>query len=464
MSEELQNTIESKKRVSNAQAGSLTHFFGKTDLRYWRERIFHPVYSKDAQKLESSNWAVEIQYRGRRHRWSLETANRETAAAKAKEIFLFVQANGWEAAIAKFRASEKRAKKSNVTIGEFLQEVQAKSGIHFKTLEGYTIALRKIVADIKGLPHGRGGNKKKRTEWRAKVDAVKLSEITREGVQKWKLDFLKRAGEDPVSQRTARISANSFLRRAKSLFSAKAIEHVAVELLDPVPFTGLELFPRQSMKYRSAFDVRKLVEKASEELAPEEPEQFKAFLLATMAGLRRNEIDKLLWDSVLLDHGKIRIEATKYYSAKSEDSLGDVEIDKELVEVLRGYRAKAKGPFVIESQVVPKFNVGWEHYRCTSIFEALIKWLKANGVPGAHPLHTLRKEFGSLIAQEHGIYAASKLLRHADIQTTANHYLDKKQRITAGLGELLAPGQSEDNKIVEISEGNEKDQQTVSRT
>jgi len=85
-------------------------------------------------------------------------------------------------------------------------------------------------------------------------------------------------------------------------------------------------------------------------------------------------------------------------------------------------------------------------------------------VPGSHPVHTLRKEFGSLIAQEHGIYAASKLLRHADIQTTANHYLDKKQRITAGLGELLAPGQSEDNKIVEISEGNEKDQQTVSRT
>jgi len=313
----------------------------------------------------------------------LETANRETAAAKAKEIFLFVQANGWEAALAKFRASEKRAKKSNATIGEFLQEVQAKSGIHSKTLEGYTIALRKIVADIKGLPHGRGGNKKKRTEWRAKVDAVKLSEITREGVQKWKLDFLKRAGEDPVSQRTARISANSFLRRAKSLFSAKAIEHVAVELPDPVPFTGLELFPRQSMKYRSAFDVRKLVEKASEELAPEEPEQFKAFLLATMAGLRRNEIDKLLWDSVLLDHGKIRIEATKYYSPKSEDSLGDVEIDKELVEVLRGYRAKAKGPFVIESEVVPKFNVVWEHYRCTSIFEALIKWLKANGCRAA---------------------------------------------------------------------------------
>jgi hypothetical protein len=86
----------------------------------------------------------------------------------------------------------------------------------------------------------------------------------------------------------------------------------------------------------------------------------------------------------------------------------------------------------------------WEHYRCTSIFEGLIAWLRKKGVTTNTPLHTLRKEFGSRIAAEHGIYAASRLLRHADIRTTASHYLDKKKRGTAGMGHLLS------GKVVEL--------------
>jgi hypothetical protein len=40
------------------------------------------------------------------------------------------------------------------------------------------------------------------------------------------------------------------------------------------------------------------------------------------------------------------------------------------------------------------------------------------------PLHTPRKEFGSLVSQTHGIHAASKALRHADINVTNNFYTD----------------------------------------
>lgn len=55
------------------------------------------------------------------------------------------------------------------------------------------------------------------------------------------------------------------------------------------------------------------------------------------------------------------------------------------------------------------------------------------------PLHTLRKEAGSIVCQQRDIYAASRFLRHADIQVTAEHYLDKKERITIGVGGLLSP-------------------------
>ena len=52
-------------------------------------------------------------------------------------------------------------------------------------------------------------------------------------------------------------------------------------------------------------------------------------------------------------------------------------------------------------------------------------------------MHTLRKEFGSRINDAHGIYAASRALRHADIAITSQHYLDKKSRATVGLGHVL---------------------------
>jgi len=50
----------------------------------------------------------------------------------------------------------------------------------------------------------------------------------------------------------------------------------------------------------------------------------------------------------------------------------------------------------------------------------------------------LRKEFGSQLCAKYGIYAASRMLRHADIRVTAEHYLDTKERTPIGLGNLLA--------------------------
>jgi len=83
--EELLHGSEPKKRVSNAYANHL-RTFSKTDMRYWRERILKPRYQQGGQIHEAPNWAVEIQYRGRRHRLSLGTPNREAAAGRAASI------------------------------------------------------------------------------------------------------------------------------------------------------------------------------------------------------------------------------------------------------------------------------------------------------------------------------------------------------------------------------------------
>jgi hypothetical protein len=76
-----------------------------------------------------------------------------------------------------------------------------------------------------------------------------------------------------------------FLRRAPSLVSAKITHRLMIALPDPLRFFGVSFEPRQSLKYRSNFDVRKLILKAKEELSEEDPETFKVFLLAVLVGL-----------------------------------------------------------------------------------------------------------------------------------------------------------------------------------
>ena len=60
----------------------------------------------------------------------------------------------------------------------------------------------------------------------------------------------------------------------------------------------------------------------------------------------------------------------------------------------------------------------------------MLAWLRAKGVPPAKPLHTMRKEIGSIIASEHGIFEASRYLRHSDIRITSAFYADKRKTVT----------------------------------
>jgi integrase len=126
-----------------------------------------------------------------------------------------------------------------------------------------------------------------------------------------------------------------------------------------------------------------------------------------------------------------------HFQTKNERSRGDVDLDPELSTLFRELYANRTGPFVIESPTRPRRSRTYRHYRCNKIFKSLFAWLRSKGVSSANPLHTLRKEFGSRINDMHGVYAASRALRHADIAITSQHYLDKKSRAAVGLGHLL---------------------------
>lgn len=176
-------------------------------------------------------------------------------------------------------------------------------------------------------------------------------------------------------------------------------------------------------------------------------EQFKIFTLALFAGLRFNEIDKLLWRQVNFDRAAITIEATDHFRPKTEEAAGEVPIDPELVAMLRGWKAKASGEFVIEPGREARPGARWNAYPSRNHQKALLDWLRALEIDGEtslkdvqKPIYELRKEAGSLINERSGIHAASVFLRHSDTRITSAHYLDARRGITTGFGALLSGG------------------------
>ena len=127
-----------------------------------------------------------------------------------------------------------------------------------------------------------------------------------------------------------------------------------------------------------------LVRAAMNELSDE---PLKAFLLAITLGLRRREVDMLEWQSIDFTTATLRIIPTKWYALKTHESAAELPIEPEILELLRGWRARATGEFVIESDRAPK-SVNYQHYRCEETFQELLQWLAVKRRSGSETVST----------------------------------------------------------------------------
>lgn len=411
---------------------------GKADARYWLQ-----PGKLIADPRCRGSFSCKIQVNGRRESFPLRSANKAAAATKAARIYGDVAALGWDAALAKHKPDEAPVK--TATVGDLIREVKDLANVRPATLRANLAAFHRIAAYVARVDATRSrfaAKGKGRKAWLAAVESVPLAILTPDAVETWKLAFVSsRADGDEIKARSARNTANTLLRSAKSLFSKRLLKFISPRLMlpSPLPFDGVEFYPRQSMRYTSTMDVHALLAAARDELAGNDPEAFKAIVLCLFAGLRRNEADKLRWRSVDCDAGVIRIEMQADFAPKAETSLAEVPVDAEVCAILRGYRAADPGAEYVLKGGTSHHKASWRNYRAEDTFQRLTAWLRAHGIASRNPLHTLRKEAGSLICQRAGLYAASRFLRHADIAITAKHYVDQKERVTVGLGSLLAP-------------------------
>jgi len=376
---------------------------------------------------------------GREAWFNLDTANQAAAALKARDIYLSLAAAGWDATLAKYKPGMER-KPDCCTLGEFLKDVETLSHLKPVTVRRYAVKLRKLVADVAELEAGlkakerrakydyvNGGHK----AWLAKVDAQRLDVLTPETVSAWRNAYVAKAGTDPLKRKSAERSAASFLRGARSLFTAEVLSLLKVKL-PPNPFTGVKLRDPGAQRYHSDVNPEWLLLCAERELREAHPQQYLALFLCLWAGLRRKEADLLTWQQIAFDRGQIQIRRTAYFEPKTEESQRDVDLSPEAVEVLRGFMKGSRSEFVLEGGE-PRPESTYDYYRCDATWRELHDWLRAKGIRDKKAIHSLRKESGSLIAAHFGIEAARQHLGHRDIRTTSSHYVEKRKRVEVRL-------------------------------
>jgi integrase len=417
---EMARSIHPPKQTSNK--------FGKADSRYW-------LVDNRLQFHDSVNYSARLQAGKKRLWFPLGSPNKRVAAAKAAEIYRHIQSQGINSALEHYKPKAEETAPRSATVGMLIEIASSVSSARRHSVDAYVKAFRRIVSEVMEIQSGRkfdaikGGTQ----EWRRQVDEIKLASLLPADIQAWKNRRLREADGDPMAKRRAIVTVNSLIRNAKALLGKKILPFVEQQLIipRPLPFDGVGMEKGPSLRYVSKIDAYAILARAKEALAESEPEAYKTLLLALVCGLRRSEIDHLLWRAFDFSRSLLRVENTEYQQLKSEDSAGEIDLNQATLEIFKGFRAQSpKSLFVIESPNPSRSKSVSRCYRCNAIFERVNAWLREQGVESAKPLHTMRKEIGSIIASEHGIFEASRYLRHSDIRITSAIYADKKKSVT----------------------------------
>jgi integrase len=375
-----------------------------------------------------------IRIQCRRHReWFELGADLDAAVKLARETDQHIRLHGWDASRKKYKPAF-AAERSDLTVGRFIELVGQHSQLDPSTAYTYASRLRRIVSGIRRLKFG-GADKFAGgpipSKWRMAVDSTLLNTITPEQISTWRDAYVGRHPSGSEERTHAEHTVNGILRNARALFAKRVLKRVLskcsnLALPSPLPFEGVEFIPERESDYfyTSEVDAKQLIEDAFKELSGN---HLLIFVLAIGAGLRRNEIDKLPWAHVDLPTGTVTIAPTKYGRLKSDSSVGKIQLEPRFAEVLSKHAVEGRGEFVLTSHVAPRIGSLQRHYRCKKDFTALCAWLKSKGITrSTSRVHTLRKEFGSHIAQRRGIFAASSGLRHSTIGVTRKFYVSSK--------------------------------------
>ena len=175
-----------KKRPSSAHPKKLP----RTNVLHWRNKVERTISQNGAI---NSSYSVRIEWKRRRVRFALNTANRNQAANEALKIFNYLTENDWEKTIREFKSKEdlqtltaetEDTKEPN-TVGDLITANQKYSSARPQSIQAYIKAFRRIVAGVIELGEDTKlpDQKKSLQGWKDAVDAISLELITPSRIQ-----------------------------------------------------------------------------------------------------------------------------------------------------------------------------------------------------------------------------------------------------------------------------------------
>lgn len=265
------------------------------------------------------------------------------------------------------------------------------------------------------------------------IDRLSLDVFNASLASQFKTAKIAEAGnENGLELRSKQISANTCRLLAHSVFKDdlrplyKADGIVLPKSLEE--FLKVKAFKVQKVTFRYPSDFVPRLREAAKRLKVDDPNCYRAYLLALGSGLRAGEIAAARWDWIEKDEAGnygIRVQPTADYAGPKGKRERVVPVEACVVQELEELRSTVPFP---GNQVSAHILEGNRSERLYRTFNRFGVWLKGLGWSERKKLHALRKIYGSLVAQQFGLYAAKECLGHADIQTTASFYVGQVDR------------------------------------
>jgi len=121
--------------------------------------------------------------------------------------------------------------------------------------------------------------------------------------------------------------------------------------------------------------------------------------------------------------GFIDVAAGGSWRPKTDSSENIVHVDAGLLKELELYRGEPTATVLRQ----PSRGV-----------EDAVTWLRRQGITASKPLHTLRKEFGSMVYAATDLLVAAKQLRHSTTKVTESFYVEPRKQYAPPIGQMLS--------------------------
>lgn len=297
---------------------------------------------------------------------------------------------------------------------EFIGTIDDSLEIKTRTLQDYVACLLRVVgvglAFQDNAPNPTAVLTK---EQKAALLKLPLTIIDLRLAENFKRAILGAANSEGRNLKSAKRSANSYLRQAKALFSHGIRNQAKIDgfkLPDLSEFLGAHSFAKVKMRYQLPNEVliyALFQAMADPERAPHR-DIYIVILFALFGGLRKTEAAGVRPQDLT--------EANASPGVNVIETKNGLPRFAPLVQAVFAWLKTASHPGP------PYLIMGTKTYRTDDLFDEANAWLRSIGWNRAKPYHELRKLYGSMIASTQGLERAKELLDHESISTTEEFY------------------------------------------